>query len=81
VHAADGDELIVELDAGVGQARTQDVLAEAAAGGCGAGLTTFGLFGRGSDAVLVSGIVSRVVKTKFYTRSETRRFRFRPDRM
>jgi hypothetical protein len=58
MHAADGDELSVKLDAGVGQARTQDVLAEAAAGGRGAGLATFGLFGRGSDAVLVSGIVS-----------------------
>lgn len=61
MHAADGDELSVELDAGVGQARAQDVLAEAAAGGSGTGLTTFGLFGRGSDAVLVSGIVSSVL--------------------
>jgi hypothetical protein len=58
VHAADRDELVVELHDRVGQACTQDILAKAATGGGGAGLATFGLFGRGSDAVLVSGIVS-----------------------
>jgi hypothetical protein len=66
VHAADGDRLLLELDDGVGVAGTQDVLAESAPRGGGTGLAAFDfLLGLvswcGGDAVLVSGIVSRIV--------------------
>jgi hypothetical protein len=58
VHAADRDALVAELDGRVREAGAEDVLAEAAAGGCGAGLAAFGLVGERGDAELVSGNVS-----------------------
>ena len=72
VHAADGDELVMELDKGVRVARAEHVLAEPTACGGGTGLTALclgllGLFWRcGRNAELVSGIVSRIVATRNY---------------
>jgi hypothetical protein len=68
VHPADGDEVVVELDGRVRVARAEDVLAEAATGGCGTCLAAFDLFfGRcGGNAELVSGIVFRLVANGNY---------------